>query len=372
MPPAAAEIYYPVLGFVRAELIVNCVVVFSVLTVVTLRVIGRIIGPGLGWDDYLIIFAAPLGVAMLVCQGLFAPVGNGYSLIDHPELEANIPFILQLTFGMQVIYVVLLSSVKASVLCFYLRVFITPFVQRAAKITLGFMVAWLLSFVFACIFICTPVEAQWTGVGKCGQYIPLIQSLIATNALGDLVIMVLPMHSIWSLQMRKTDKIGITSCFALGIACIVCAVFRLFYISSVDLTGNVTGTMPTTVFLFILEPNLAILCVSIPMLRPFYSKYKSRVGGSRLEESSGDRPSRYIISKNASQVGKSRTGFEATEALATTWEMDDYYGRDGTSHHAAVASYGDDSRSAQGSADSLQKSNAGGIGVETKWSVSRS
>lgn len=124
----------------------------------------------------------------------------------------------QVTFGMQLIYVILLFLVKASMLFFFLRVFVTPTVQRASKITLGFLVLWMLSFVFACIFLCTPVEAQWTGVGKCGDYIPMIQALIATNAIGDLVIMILPMHSIWSLQMRRTDKLGITASFALGLA----------------------------------------------------------------------------------------------------------------------------------------------------------
>jgi hypothetical protein len=59
---------------------------------------------------------------------------------------------------------------------------------------------------------------RWTGLGTCGQYIHMIQSLIATNAIGDLVIMALPMHSIWSLQMRQTDKLGVTACFGLGLA----------------------------------------------------------------------------------------------------------------------------------------------------------
>lgn len=76
----------------------------------------------------------------------------------------------------------------------------------------------MVSYLAACIFLCTPISGQWTGIGKCGAYIPMIQSLIATNALGDLVIMALPMKTIWSLQTRTTDKIGIMSCFALGIA----------------------------------------------------------------------------------------------------------------------------------------------------------
>jgi len=46
--------------------------------------------------------------------------------------------------------------------------------------------------------------------------------------------------------------------------------------------ANVTGTMATTVLLFTLEPNLAILAVSIPMLRPLYTRYRKRNQSSRL------------------------------------------------------------------------------------------
>lgn len=133
-------------------------------------------------------------------------------------MAANIPYILELTFGMQIVYTILLASVKASMLFFFIRVFVTPVMQLASKITLGFVVTWMVAYLGACIFLCNPISAQWTGLGKCGVYMPMIQSLIATNAIGDIIIMLLPMHSIWTLNTRRTDKVGITSCFALGLA----------------------------------------------------------------------------------------------------------------------------------------------------------
>lgn len=47
----------PTLNYVKAELIVNCFVVLFTLAVVTLRVFGRCTGPGLWWDDYLVLLA---------------------------------------------------------------------------------------------------------------------------------------------------------------------------------------------------------------------------------------------------------------------------------------------------------------------------
>jgi hypothetical protein len=195
-----------------------------------------------------------------------------------------VPWILELTYGMQPVYIVLLALCKASMLFFFLRIFPTRRMIIASKIALGIVAMWTISFVFASIFFCTPISAQWTNQGKCGAYIPFIQSIIATNAAGDLIIMAMPMQSLWTLQKRTQEKLAIMLCFSLASACVVCAIFRIVYISTVDLATNITGTMPTTIFLFILEPNLAILCVSIPMLRPVFARVKRQLG---FESTSG-------------------------------------------------------------------------------------
>lgn len=46
--------------------------------------------------------------------------------------------------------------------------------------------------------------------------------------------------------------------------------------NNLDLVANLTGTMTDAVFLSVLEPNLAILCVSLPMLGPIYHRYIRR------------------------------------------------------------------------------------------------
>ncbi|KAI9056066.1 hypothetical protein LZ554_000996 [Drepanopeziza brunnea f. sp. 'monogermtubi'] len=372
---AVQEVFFPILNFVRAEIIVNTFVVLIVLLVVGLRIVGRLIGPGCGLDDWMIVVATPLGVAMLVFQGLFATTGNGWPLPKHPELASNIPYILELTFIMQTLYVTLLASVKASMLFFFLRIFPSAFMKRASYTLLGAVFLWWVSYLSACIFLCNPVSAQWTSQGKCGLYLPMIQSLIATNAVGDLVIMAVPMKSIWKLQTRRTDKIGIISCFSLCLACVVCAVFRLIYISTVDLNGNITGTMPTTIFLFVLEPNLAILCVSIPMLRPFYAKYRRRMGGtSRLDDSSQKNSSAGVgHSKYAGRAGLGGKGKNtpADAGTLSSWEMEDYYGGGHKNETVATAYGGDDGSGSEKNLTVVPTSPVpkGMIGVEIKISA---
>ncbi len=142
--------------------------------------------------------------------------GTDRGAVTHDHHDLLTPY--QIVFGQQIVYVVALSVVKASMLAFFLRVFVTTRLHIAATFMLVFVVVWMVCYVCACVFLCHPVSAQWTGQGTCGAYVPMIQSLIATNIASDLVIMSLPMPSIWSLQARTTEKIGITACFALGLA----------------------------------------------------------------------------------------------------------------------------------------------------------
>jgi hypothetical protein len=62
---------FPVLPIVKAHLIINSVLAFLTVLVVGLRLVARFMsGAGLWWDDYLILFALPQGIAMLVIQGM--------------------------------------------------------------------------------------------------------------------------------------------------------------------------------------------------------------------------------------------------------------------------------------------------------------
>jgi hypothetical protein len=150
--------------------------------------------------------------------------------------------------------------------------------------------------------------------------------------------------------------------------CIVIAVFRVIYIARVDLATDILGTMPPTIFLFTLEPNLAILCVSIPMLRPLYSRWRHRSNSSRLPAegrsggSDGLRTIGMISSTNKSAVKKEM----GTYAVNSTWEMDDYHydvshsARDSTNAHTAAAAAAGDCDT--GSEKSLAKRAEGPAG----------
>jgi hypothetical protein len=146
-------------------------------------------------------------------------------------------FALQLAFAFQLLYILALCLVKSSILCFYTRAFASTRLMLAVKVMFGVVAMWGFSHALAVIFICRPVSFQWdlTLAGKCGDQIKLFQSIITTNIVTDVLIMLLPVYStsyqnfiplllvltvkiaVWQLNMRKTEKIGVMACFLIGI-----------------------------------------------------------------------------------------------------------------------------------------------------------
>lgn len=124
-----------------------------------------------------------------------------------------------MTFVFTLVYLWTLACLKLSQLCFYHRAF-----GRQLKVWIYFfgavVAAWGLVFTFVFIFLCDPVEQQWTieRVGHCRDQVLVLKCIIMTNVLTDLMIILLPVSTVWGLQMRKTEKFAILSCFALGLA----------------------------------------------------------------------------------------------------------------------------------------------------------
>ncbi|KXH67555.1 hypothetical protein CSAL01_04323 [Colletotrichum salicis] len=106
-----------------------------------------------------------------------------------------------------------------------------------------------------------------------------------TNVVTDLLIVILPIWTVWKLQMRKTEKLAVIACFVLGLECCVIGIVRFWQIYVIDLIGNLTGTSLTTFMLCTVELMLAGLCINIPMLRPFYLRWRAKYKSSSLENS---------------------------------------------------------------------------------------
>ncbi|KAK6201989.1 hypothetical protein LQW54_009202 [Pestalotiopsis sp. IQ-011] len=223
---------FPVLPVVKAHFIFNCVLTSLAICVVGLRVYSRLpYKTGLGWDDALILFAV-------------------------------------LLVAYELIYATSISTIKLSVLCFYLRMFVNGGLRRSTKFAIAFVLLWTVGNILQVFLICRPFAATYdpTVPGTCGDQVGSFIAIGAFNIITDVVIFFLPIHTIWNLQMRTGAKVGVVAVFLIGILTSIVGVFRIVSLLSVHLKGNLTGTMVYADCLSTIEPNLAVLCVSPPVL----------------------------------------------------------------------------------------------------------
>lgn len=125
----------------------------------------------------------------------------------------------QMTFSFTLIYLWTLAALKLSQLFLYMRVFAIH-IKNWIFAGITIVIVWAVVFTFVFIFLCNPIQQQWSleRIGHCMDQIFVLKALIATNVLTDLFVFALPIRSVWRLQMRKTEKLAVLSCFALGAA----------------------------------------------------------------------------------------------------------------------------------------------------------
>ncbi|QDS70014.1 hypothetical protein FKW77_003597 [Venturia effusa] len=284
--------HIPMTGSARDSLIAISVLWAVFAVIVGFRLAGRIRGMGLGSDDILSVVALVLSGSTIGLNAVVFTIGVGVDFDDtapvYPKLVHNLPVIMQITFAFTLVYIWCLAALKMSQLMLYLRVFAAR-LSKWAYGTSAIVVAWAVTFNFLFMFLCDPIQQQWTveRVGHCMDQILLLKCLIMTNLVTDLAIVILPIWSVWQLQMRRTEKFAVIACFGLGGACVFISLSRFIQLYTIDLVGNLTGTSLTTFMLCSLELILAGLCINIPMLRPFYIRLRAKYKNPSLGSGSG-------------------------------------------------------------------------------------
>ncbi|PHH55062.1 hypothetical protein CFIMG_001358RA [Ceratocystis fimbriata CBS 114723] len=242
-------VYMKPKDIVRDHLIINCVLGFFTVVVVVLRVVSRVQtqqGPSnFGLDDFFVCIALPQALVMLVVQGLLLIV---YELI----------------------FATSTLCIKLSALFFYLRVFVNRSLKFATKATIWFVLLWSIGNILQVFLICRPFKAAIdpNTPGTCGSQKASFIAIGCFNAVTDLMILVLPIHTVWSLKARLGMKVALTAVLTIGLLVTVVSVWRLVALTKLKIHTNLTGTMVYASFLSATEPLLGILCISLPMLRP--------------------------------------------------------------------------------------------------------
>ncbi|KAK4459324.1 hypothetical protein QBC42DRAFT_312104 [Cladorrhinum samala] len=238
------------------------------LVCVALRLFSRHLkGQKLWWDDWLIIFS--LLWNFLVVGFIFAMYDAGMGIHADKVPMDKIVLMAKYLVVAEVLYVFNLVWTKLSILLMYYRIFRFPYFKKWAYAIGAFIIAWVITITFLFIFICVPVEKLWYPdlPGHCIDQVGTWIANAASTILSDVVILCLPIPQVWSLQLRKTEKVAVLVAFCLGFFVVFASAYRfsvLFSYSALDPTYTLAPTVGWTA----IEMSAGIISACLPTFRP--------------------------------------------------------------------------------------------------------
>jgi hypothetical protein len=189
---------------------------------------------------------------------------NGMGLHADEVEPARIVMMAKWLLVAEILYAWNLGWTKISLLLMYYRIFHVPYFKKMAWAVGGFVMAWVVCITFLFIFICVPVQKLWYPdlpghcINQVGTWIANASSTIFT----DLAILFLPIPQIWKLQLRTTEKMGLTCAFGLGFLYVVLCF------------SNLASLLPKTLLLKALHVLTIVqqrrFCLCLPHLGAFY------------------------------------------------------------------------------------------------------
>jgi hypothetical protein len=133
---------------------------------------------------------------------------------------ANIELFLKLLWVEYYIFDSGTAIAKTSALFFYARIFgvVNTTFKYALWTVHALNLFWLVGFLFAVGFECTPVEKAWKPSlpGKCANTGVLWLASGIISLFIDILILLMPLPMLWKLRMRMTRKIQVIIVFVCG------------------------------------------------------------------------------------------------------------------------------------------------------------
>ncbi|USW50678.1 hypothetical protein Slin15195_G039970 [Septoria linicola] len=226
---------------------------------------------------------------------------NGLGADNYTLSPLQITLFLKYFFAFTIVYTVLVMLTKISILQLYLRIWAEDSVSIWFRRTCWFLVAvhvvTIAAFVFAEIFLCTPVAYSWNywdGLhkGKCANRAAQLYALGAVNICYDVVVFILPLHNFLKLNISWRRKTGVLTIFMVGMLVTICSIVRLQYLVKIGHSSNPTWDYNNAVIWSIVECNFSVVATCMPAMAGLVQRIWSKLSGkpmSSIASSNGSR-----------------------------------------------------------------------------------
>ncbi|PSN58605.1 hypothetical protein BS50DRAFT_641625 [Corynespora cassiicola Philippines] len=249
----------------------------------------KILVKALWIDDFVMLAAAVAAFGAVGLSFASTYLYMGYHIWDLPlSILANPQKALQITMGMQILFVFTTSLIKSSILVSYFRTYnhavvgylsaeYSPGVFQDRKTTwfcygmLVFTASSTVTCIFILLFQCKPMETFWKVTQYANAnclpidklaYIPVCISLI----------FLWPAQYLIKIRITLRQKIIVNVMFLLGFCVFGVDICLLWYVRLVSTESDKTWNSATLYAIIIIENATAMICGSMPACKPLLAE----------------------------------------------------------------------------------------------------
>ncbi|KAI1827659.1 hypothetical protein F4861DRAFT_329038 [Xylaria intraflava] len=227
-------------------------------------------------EDYIHLAALFFYYGQVITSFVSVLAGGAGHHVD--ELQSwHIVRFSKAIFVIQVLYALAVGLVKISITVMLMRIFVTRPVRIAGFAILVVSVLWVILTILVGLLLCMPIEKNWNPSvkGTCGNQDAGFGAVAGLDIFNELSLIILPIPSIFRLQLSRRYKLALAGIFGTGIVTLVVAALRIPILLETDFTDLTYDTRSQMAALA--EPAVAIIISSSPMLRPLFDKVFSGI-----------------------------------------------------------------------------------------------
>ncbi|RSL49834.1 hypothetical protein CEP54_012238 [Fusarium duplospermum] len=247
------------------EILTSVIVMMAIgITAVIIRLTARLKARAkLGLDDYCVMAALTFAIGTAILCIISVPYGGGKHL-----------------------WVVTLDGFTTLWKMTYAFVLIYATVNWAHHVCMGLVVGYWVSITIAWFAGCRPVSYFWeqftkpTAKGYCmnTSLFYFVNGICAM--LIDIAILIVPMPTLYKLQMPRRQKVAVSAILLLGAFVCVASIIRIVAMDKLVKPDDFTWRMAQVFIWSCCEPFVGIVCACLPTYGPFLQRFWRKIGTS--------------------------------------------------------------------------------------------
>lgn len=194
-----------------------------------------------------------------------------------------------------VVYAPTILAAKLAILYIYRRVFVPRrwgIFDWTLRIFMAILVLFYVATFLVKIWECNPRERIWDRSipGKCVNVASLLNTSGLFNTLTDIIILLIPIKSVWNLNMTTKRKMGVVAAFTVGFTAPVFSMIGFVVRIKISASPDVAYNDPEILLWAAAEVSTGLLCVCVPALAPLaHRRRQARASASASASARNDR-----------------------------------------------------------------------------------